>query len=139
MDAGDQLLDQIVREWAASQRASVSALPGSAGGPPGIAVKPANPASAPMRLWVADDGKHVALSIGGGSWWERAALLDKQSIVELLSAVATGHAKEEIRKIGGHIVGRRGQVQLPAGKVLQYGQLFGIPGLKWHQVAYEPY
>ncbi|MDP3859862.1 MAG: hypothetical protein Q8Q73_19040 [Stagnimonas sp.] len=138
MDVSDQLLEQVVREWAASQRVTVSVVGATTGGPQRVDLRPTNPASIPMRLWVADDGQHAAISIGVGSWWDRAVPLDKQSITELLSAVAAGRAGEDIRKIGRHVLGRRGYIQLPSGR-LEDGHLLGIPGLRWQQVPYEPY
>ena len=64
--------------------------------------------------------------------------LKRESILELLSAVAAGAAWEELRRVGTYIVGRRGYIDLPSGR-LTYGQLLTVPGLKWQSERHDPH
>ena len=137
-DAADQLLETTVEAWATSNAVDVTILPATRDGPQAIHVQPRNSGSVSLRLWTSDDGKHVACSIGSGSWWDRAVPLKRESILELLSVVAAGAAWEELRRVGTHIVGRRGCIDLPSGR-LTYGQLFTVPGLKWQSERHDPY
>ena len=145
MDPLDSRLDSIVREWVASNaadRATVRLSPAKRGGPPAVEVTPRNPAAITLRLWVADDGAHVAFSIGGGSWWSDHVALEQQSIGDLLSAVVAARAGEAVRRVQGRVVARKGYVDLAPDNRLQYGQLnimALIPGIAWEPVVYQPY
>jgi|SRR5215470_5826759 len=137
-DPRDELLENIVRDWAKSQPVEVSVALATKGGSRLVRIEPKNVQAVSVSLWVADDGAHAACSIGGGSWWDRAVSLERDSIVELLSAVADGKAWEEVRRLGVHIVGRRGYIELPSRR-LTYGQFFGVPGIEWQEESHQPY
>jgi hypothetical protein len=145
MDSLDSRLESIVRDWMASNatdRATVRLSPAKRGGPPAVEVAPRNPAAMKLLLWVADDGAHVAFSIGGGSWWADHVALEQKSIGELLSAVVAGRAGEAVRRVRGRVVARKGYVDLAPDHRLQYGQLSImalIPGIAWEPVVYQPY
>lgn len=141
----DRTLERIIRDWIATEaagRADLAVRPERRGGPPSFEVFPRNPAALPITLWVADDGAHVAFSIGGGSWWADHIALETAAVREVLSAISSGHAGEEVRCIGRYIIGRRGYVDLVSGQRLQYSQtgFFSLfPGIKWTPINYEPY
>ena len=145
MEPSDRELESIIREWVASNaadKASVRVKPATRGGPPSIEVKPRNPAAITIRLWVADDGAHVAFWIGAGSTWADHVELDRESIGELLSAVAGARAGEEVRRVRGEIVARKGYVELAPGRRLTYGELAMlklVPGLEWESIVYQAY
>jgi hypothetical protein len=145
MDDLDQTLENIVREWVASDaqgRADIVVKPATRGGPAAFEVQPRNPAALRITVWVADDGAHMAFSIGGGSWWPDCVPLERESVREVLSAVAAARAGEAVRRLGSRIVARRGYVELGPERRLTYGQLnpFSlVPGLKWQPVVYQPY
>ena len=141
----DHTLESIIRDWVASNaadKASVRVKPATRGGPPSIEVKPNNPAAITITLWVADDGAHVAFWIGAGSEWPDHVPLERESIGELLSAVAAARAGEEVRRVRGEIVARKGFVELAPGRRLTYGELAMlklVPGLKWESIVYQAY
>lgn len=141
----DHMLETIIREWVASNaadKASVRVKPATRGGPPSFEVKPHNPSAITITLWVADDGDHVAFWIGAGSWWPDQVALERESIGELLSAVAAARASEEVRRVRGEIVARKGYVELPQGRRLTYGELAMLkllPWLKWELIVYQAY
>jgi hypothetical protein len=141
----DYTLESIIREWVASNaadKASVSVKPTTRGGPPAFEVKPHNPAAITITLWVADDGAHVAFWIGAGSAWPDQVALEGESIGELLSAVAAARAGEEVRRVHGEIVARKGCVELAPRRRLTYGELGMlklVPGLKWESIVYQSY
>src|SRR5262249_7897267 len=83
--ASDSMLESIVKEWAASRPVQVLVLSETKGGPQSLLVTPRKGGAVSMKLWVADDGKHVACPIGGGSWWDQAVPLERPSVLELLS------------------------------------------------------
>ena len=145
MEPSDQTLESIIREWVASNaagRANVRVKPSTRGGPPSIEVKPLNPAAITITLWVADDGTHVAFWIGGGSSWPDHVALESESVGELLSAVTAARAGEEIRRVGGRVVARKGYVELAPERRLTYGEisiLALVPGIKWEPVVYQAY
>jgi hypothetical protein len=141
----DHTLESIIREWVASNaadKASIRVKPATRGGSPSIEVKPHNPAAITITLWVADDGAHVAFWMGAGSSWPDQVALERESIGELLLAVAAARAGEEVRRVRGEIVARKGYVELAPGRRLTYGELAMLkllPGLKWEQLVYQPY
>lgn len=141
----DQTLERIIRDWIASEafdRADLAVKSESRGGPPSFEVIPRNPSALSITLWVADDGAHVAFSIGGGSWWADHIALEGTAVREVLSAIGSAHAGEEVRRIGRYIIGRKGYVELAPGRRLEYSRagIFSlIPGIPWTQVHYEPY
>ena len=145
MDPLDETLERIVRDWVESEaagRADIEVKPATPGGPPAFTVRPRSSAALPITLWVADDGAHIGFSIGGGSWWSDHVVLDRESVRELLGTVAGGRAGEEVRRVGGRILARRGFVELAPERCLTYGQisLFAwLPGLKWDRIVYQPY
>ena len=139
MDTCDAALDEMVRTWVRSQPASVSISQRGGGKALEFSVTPKNSYAAPITLWVADDGEHVSCSIASGSWGDNAVPLKRGAVVELLDAVASGAFSEEVRRLFGKTVQLKGVVQLPSGARLEYGQWPGIPGLRWHQLRYEPY
>ena len=145
MDPLDRALEGIVREWVAynaADRATVRVKPAKRGGPPSIEVTPRNPAAITTTLWVADDGAHVAFWIGGGSWWADHVALDREAVGDLLSAVSAARAGEEVRRVRGRVVARRGYVELAPEHRLTCGELSIlalIPGIKWEPVVYQPY
>ncbi len=142
----DETLERILREWVESDaagRADIEVEPAAPEeSPPRFKVKPRSSAALPITLWVADDGAHIGFSIGGGSWWSDHIVLDRKSVRELLGTVAAGRAGEEVRRVGGCIVARRGYVELGPEHRLTYGQLSPfawLPGLKWERIVYQPY
>jgi hypothetical protein len=145
MNSLDQTLENIVRDWLASNatgRADMTVRPATRGGPPAFEVQPRNTAALPITVWVADDGAHVAFSIGGGSWWPDHVALEKESVREVLSAVFAAQAGEEVRRVRGRIVARRGYVELGPGRQLTYREmgLFAVlPGFKWESIVYQAY
>jgi hypothetical protein len=145
MDPLDHTLETIVREWVASNaadRATVRVKTAKRGGPPSIEVMPRNAAAITTTLWVADDGAHVAFWIGGGSSWADHVALDRESVGELLSAVIAARAGEEVRRVRGRVVARKGYVELAPERRLTYGELSVLallPGIKWERVVYQPY
>jgi hypothetical protein len=145
MDPLDRTLESIVREWVASNapdRATVRVNPAKPGGPPSIEVTPRNPAAIKTTLWVADDGGRIGFWIGGGSEWPDHVRLERESIGELLSAVAAARAGEEVRRARGQVIARNGYVQLAPDRRLTYRDnwiLQFVPGLKWEQVVYQAY
>lgn len=145
LDTLDQTLERIIRDWIAteaSSRADLAVRPERRGGPPSFEVIPRNPAALPITLWVADDGAHIAFSIGGGSWWADHIALETAAVREVLSAIGSAHAGEEVRRVGHYIIGRKGYVDLAPGRRLQYNRIgfFSlIPGIPWTPVHYEPY
>jgi hypothetical protein len=145
MDDLDQTLENIVRDWVASDaqgRADIVVNPAARGGPATVEVQPRNPAALRIALWVADDGAHIGFSIGGGSWWADHVPLERESVREVLSAVAEARAGEAVRRLGGRIIARRGYIELGLERRLKYGQLNPlsiVPGLRWEPVVYQPY
>jgi hypothetical protein len=145
MDHIEQTLENIVREWVASDvqgRADIIVKPATRGGPATFEVHPRNPAALRISMSVADDGAHMAFAIGGGSWWPDYVPLERESVREVLSAVAKARAGEAVRRLGSRIVARRGYIELGPERRLRYGQLnpFSlVPGLKWEPIVYQPY
>ena len=145
MQASDILLEQIVRRWVASYDpplAAVGTRPESRGGPSSLQISPTNREAAPVSLWISDDDAHVSISVGHGLWWDGAVPLKEFSLRRLLEVIAAGNVREDVRKLFGRVVARRGTVGDPSTVYLVYGQLnpFSIiPGLQWHAIEYKPY
>lgn len=145
MNATDQTLERLIRDWAALHDLShleiVTELE-TKGGPASFHIHPVNPKSAIAILWVGDDGASVSFSVGSGLWWDREIPLESAAVQNLLNTVAAGHVEEQVRKILGRVVALRGAVGTPGADRHEYGQInpFSIlPGLKWETISYQPY
>lgn len=138
METSDDLLEKIVRDWVAGQSARIEIKVESRQGR-AILVTPANPRAISFSLWISDDNRYVACSIGMGSWWDRAVSLERVAVTELLDSLAAASVVEEVRRLFGHVIQLRGCIHLSSGECLTYRQLFGIPGVRWQTVSYEPF
>lgn len=138
MHDSDVLLENIVRSWAIAKDVEISINPETQGGPRTVAVEPLKCGALPVNLWISDDGEHVACSIGKGSWWDQVAPLNSYAIQGLLSAISSGKAWEEVQRVGGYTVSRRGYIEMEERKLTyQYG--FFIPWLNWVTESHEQY
>ena len=138
MENSDLILEESVREWVLSKPAAVEVVSASRGGSPAFLVKPSKAAAITFRLWVSDSGKHVACSFGGGVWWDQAVSLRREEIFQLLNAIALASAGEEVQRLWGKVIGRRGFIQLPSRRLVHTNGIC-IPGLKWAAEEYESY
>ena len=141
MTATDQELERIVRNWASSATATVSVAPETRGAPPAIEVRPVNPQSAPISLWVSDDGANVSVLVGEGLEFDAAIPLEPAAVERLLCAVAAGEVHEYIRRLFGRVVARRGSIG-PSDMRLSYGELNPLsvmPGIEWQSLNWKPY
>jgi hypothetical protein len=139
--ATDQLLENIVRGWASSTAVTVSVAPEGPGAPPAVEVRPSNPRSAPISLWVSDDDENVSALVGEGMDFDAAVPLEAAAVQRLLEAVAAGQVSEYVRKLFGRVVARRGSVGAPNwGLTYREVNPFSIiPGVEWQSLNWMPY
>ena len=144
MHPDEARLEGIVRRWLSAHAAGTAVLsiePPNEHGPARLEIRPSNRAAPTVKLSLGDT-ERVSVGFGEAAWWSDEIALADGPLWEVLSAIASGRVREEVRRIGTRVVAHRCTVELQDGNRLTYGSLSPfavVPGLKWESIPWQPF